>query len=76
MATPASGDLAILVGLGAIGGLIFGWFITPFARHAVHPAGPILAWLQYPEAWWSYVLLGAVTAGMVYYAGDLITGAR
>ena len=35
-----------------------------------------LAWLRYPGAWWPWSLAGAVTAGLAYYAADLLTGAR
>ena len=34
------------------------------------------AWLHYPEAYLPYVAASAITAGLAYYAADLLTGAR
>jgi hypothetical protein len=67
---------ALLIAVGAVGGLVFGWFLSPFSRLAGDPATGFIAWLHYPLAWWPFVLAGAVTAGMAYYAADLLTGAR
>lgn len=67
---------AVLIAAGAVGGMVFGWFVSPFSRMAGDPAALLIVWLHYPVAWWPYVLAGAVTAGMAYYAADLLTGAR
>ncbi|MES2471579.1 MAG: hypothetical protein V4601_01935 [Pseudomonadota bacterium] len=69
---------ALLVIVGGIGGLIFGWFVSPFARLVQGNSTPemIVAWLHYPQAYWPYIIAGAVVAGLAYYAADLLTGAR
>ena len=69
---------ALLIMAGGVGGLVFGWFVSPFARLVQGDNTPdmILAWLHYPEAWWPYVGAGALVTGLAYYAGDLLTGAR
>ena len=35
-----------------------------------------MAWLHYPQAWWPFAAIGAVTGGLAYYSGDLLTGWR
>ena len=67
---------ALLIAAGAVGGLVFGWFVSPFSGLAADPMARLIIWLHYPEVWWPYVLAGAVTTGMAYYAADLLTGAR
>jgi len=67
---------ALLITVGAVGGLIFGCFVSPFTRLATDPATLLIIWLHYPEALGPYVIAGAVTTGMAYYATDLLTGAR
>jgi hypothetical protein len=68
---------AALVVLGGAVGVVFGWVISPFSRVQQGDAQVmIVAWLHYPEAYWPYVAAGAVTAGLAYYAADLLTGAR
>jgi hypothetical protein len=67
---------ALLIAAGGVGGLVFGWFVSPFSRLGAHPAELFVVWLHYPGAWWPYMLAGAATAGMAYYAADLLTGAR
>ena len=68
---------AALVLVGGVVGLVFGWAVSPFSRVQQGDAqAMIVAWLHYPEAYWPYVAAGAVTAGLAYYAADLLTGAR
>ena len=68
---------ALLMTLGAAGGLVFGWFLSPFSKlRAADPATALLAWLHYPAAYWPYVAAGAITAGLAYYSADLLTGSR
>jgi hypothetical protein len=68
---------AVLILLGAAGGLLFGWVLSPFSRLPGADTGTLfIAWLQYPMAAWPYMAAGAVTAGLAYYAADLLTGAR
>jgi hypothetical protein len=68
---------AFLVLLGGAVGMVFGWVVSPFSR--VQPGDVqvmLVGWLHYPEAYWPYVVAGAVTFGLAYYAADLLTGAR
>jgi hypothetical protein len=68
---------AALTVFGGVGGLVFGWFVSPFSKlKNVDTATTVLVWLHYPAAYWPYVAAGAVTAGLAYYAEDLLTGAR
>ena len=68
---------ALLIAAGGVGGLVFGWFLSPFTKLGrVDDAAMILAWLRYPKSYLIYVAAGAITAGLAYYAGDLLTGAR
>jgi hypothetical protein len=68
---------AALVACGGVGGLIFGWFVSPFSRSkGADTATMIVTWLHFPMAYWPYVAAGAVTAGLAYYSADLLTGAR
>ena len=68
---------AALIVLGAAVGLVFGWFVSPFSRIPQGDAQTlIITWLHYPEAYWPYMTVGAVTFGFAYYAADLLTGAR
>lgn len=69
--------LAILIVIGAVGGLFFGWAASPFSHvHGADKAISFVTWLQYPAAYWPYVGVGAITAGLAYYSADLLTGAR
>ena len=47
---------ALLVVGGGMGGLVFGWFVSPFARLIKGDNTPqmIFAWLHYPEAYRTY----------------------
>ena len=65
-----------LILLGGALGLVFAWVVSPFSR--VQGDAPVMfvAWLHYPLAYWPYLAVGAVTAGLAYYAADLLTGAR
>jgi phytoene dehydrogenase-like protein len=69
---------ALLILAGAFGGLVFGWFVSPFAQLAQGASFPemLFAWLHYPQAYWPYVGAGALVAGLAYYAADLLTGFR
>jgi hypothetical protein len=68
---------ALLIVVGGIAGMVFGWFVSPFSElEGSDTRTMIAAWLHYPLAYWPYVLAGAVTAGLAYYAADLLTGAR
>ena len=67
---------AVLILLGAAGGLLFGWVLSPFSHMAGDKEEMFFAWLHYPMAAWPYMAAGAVTAGLAYYAADLLTGAR
>ena len=68
---------AALVVLGGAVGFVFGWVVSPFSRLQQGDAqAMVVAWLHYPEAYWPYVVVGAVTTGLAYYAADLLTGAR
>jgi len=69
---------ALLVIGGGMGGLVFGWFVSPFARLVEGKNTPemIFAWLHYPQSYWPYIIGGALVAGLAYYAADLLTGAR
>lgn len=68
---------AVAIVAGAAAGVIVGWLTTPFSRGQGDNTGAMLvAWLHYPVAWWPFAAVGAVTAGMAYYATDLFTGAR
>jgi hypothetical protein len=64
---------ALLIAAGGVGGLVFGWFVS---RLGADRTEFLVVWLRYPGAWWPYMLAGAATAGMAYYAADLLTGAR
>ena len=66
---------AALMALGGVGGLLLGWFLSPFSKLKT-PDAAILAWLHYPASYWPYVAAGAVTAGLAYYSADLLTGSR
>lgn len=68
---------ALLIAAGGVTGMVFGWFVSPFSS-LEGPGSPamIATWLHYPLAYWPYVLAGAVTTGLAYYAADLLTGAR
>jgi hypothetical protein len=68
---------ALLILLGGAAGMVFGWVVSPFS----HSQGAeiwvmFFAWLHYPLAYLPYIIVGAVTTGMAYYAADLLTGAR
>lgn len=67
---------ALLMLIGAAAGLVFGWFLTPLSRLPAGGQSLFVAWLHYPAAYWPYMAAGAVTAGLAYYAADLLTGAR
>ena len=68
---------AVLVAFGGVGGLIFGWFLSPFSKlKNADTATAVLAWLHYPASYWPYVAAGALTAGLAYYSADLLTGSR
>ncbi len=69
---------ALLVVGGGIGGLVFGWFVSPFARlvQGTSTQEMIVTWLHYPQAYWPYIIGGALVTGLAYYAADLLTGAR
>ena len=68
---------AVLVIVGGAVGLVFGWVVSPFSRVQQGDLQAMLvAWLHYPQAYCPYVAAGAVTAGLAYYAADLLTGAR
>ena len=62
---------------GALAGTIIGWLSSPFSRAQGGNTGAMLvAWLHYPVAWWPFAAIGAVTGGLAYYSGDLLTGSR
>jgi len=62
---------------GGVAGLLIGFLASPLSRMAGADIGLMfIAWLHYPQAFWPWVLAGAVTAGLAYYSGDLLTGAR
>jgi hypothetical protein len=68
---------AILIAAGAVAGMIFAWFLSPFSRaHGGDTPTMFFAWLHYPVTYWPYVVAGAVMAGLAYYSADLLTGAR
>jgi hypothetical protein len=68
---------AAFILLGAAGGLLFGWAISPFSHWRGADLGTMfIAWLHYPVGYWPYAVAGAVTAGLAYYSADLLTGAR
>jgi hypothetical protein len=68
---------AILILLGGVAGMVFGWFVSPFSHAQGDDAKMMFfAWLHYPLAYWPYILGGAATTGMAYYSADLLTGAR
>lgn len=67
---------AALIVAGAGAGLVFAWFLSPFSRLGGLDPALILAWLHYPQSYLPYVAASAITAGLAYYAGDLLTGAR
>ena len=68
---------AALIFLGGALGLAFAWVVSPFS-HVPQGDAPVMfvAWLHYPLAYWPFLVVGAVTAGLAYYAADLLTGAR
>jgi hypothetical protein len=35
-----------------------------------------LAWLHYPIAYWPWLGIGAVIAGLSFYSANLLTGSR
>jgi hypothetical protein len=61
---------------GGVVGLIFSWLISPLSRGGQGDLAALMVWLHFPFAYWPYVAAGAVTAGLAYYSGDLLTGAR
>jgi hypothetical protein len=67
---------AALIAAGAGAGLVFAWFVSPFSRPAGFDLTLMLGWLHYPQSYLPYVAAGAITAGLAYYAADLLTGAR
>jgi hypothetical protein len=67
---------AALIVAGAGAGLVFAWFVSPFSRLRSLDLTLILGWLHYPQSYLPYVAAGAITAGLAYYAADLLTGAR
>ena len=67
---------AALIVAGAGAGLVFAWFLSPFSRLGGLDPTLILGWLHYPQSYLPYVAAGAITAGLAYYAADLLTGAR
>jgi hypothetical protein len=68
---------AITILAGALAGMIVGWLSSSLSQVQGADTGTMLmAWLHYPEAWWPFAAIGAVTGGLAYYSGDLLTGAR
>ena len=65
--------------LGAVGGVLFAWFESPFyalTRGALSgeyadPTRVFLTWLPYWELYWPWPLLGAAIAGLAFYAVEL-----
>lgn len=64
----------VVIAAGGVAGLIFGWLVSPFS-HAADTAIMFTAWIHNPMAYWPWVAIGAVTAGLAYYSADLLTGA-
>jgi hypothetical protein len=68
---------AVTILAGALAGMIVGWLSSSLSQVQGTDTGTMLvAWLHYPEAWWPFAAIGAVTGGLAYYSGDLLTGAR
>jgi hypothetical protein len=68
---------ALLIVLGGLVGMIFGWFVSPFSHsQGAQTQTMFFAWLHYPLAYWPYIAAGAITFGLAYYSADLLTGAR
>jgi hypothetical protein len=68
---------AVTIVAGALAGVIVGWLSSPFSRgQGGNTAALLIAWLHYPQAWWPFAAIGAVTGGLAYYSGDLLTGSR
>jgi hypothetical protein len=60
---------------GAVLGMMLGWLRSPFSH--VAPYGALFfAWLHYPIAYWPWLGLGAVIAGLSFYSANLLTGSR
>lgn len=59
--------------LGAIVGLLLGWMWSPFSHgQGAQIGGFFVTWLQYPDAYWPWVVFGAVIAILVFYAWRLL----
>jgi hypothetical protein len=66
--------------IGAMAGLLFGWFQSPFYRMAqanlsgmwANSALVVLAWLQNVNLYWPWPAFGALIAGLAYYAAELL----
>jgi hypothetical protein len=66
--------------IGSIGGLFFAWMQSPFRVLATNSfsgewsedyTGVFLHWVQYAH-YWPWPVLGALTAGLAFYAFQLI----
>lgn len=77
--------LAALCAAGGILGVVFAWFQSPFYRiGAGTVSGPwanstanFLWWLPAAGMWWPWASIGAVLAGLLAYAGLVLsTGNR
>jgi hypothetical protein len=55
--------------MGAIVGIIFGWFQSPVST--LYPGG-FIYWVIIPSAYWHWSLLGALLAGLGFYATYLL----
>jgi hypothetical protein len=58
---------------GAVLGMMLGWLRSPFANGT---RGLFAAWLHYPMAYWPWLGIGAVVAGLSFYSANLLTGSR
>jgi hypothetical protein len=64
---------------GALGGLAFSWFDSPFyalCRSSIsgewsNCARVLLLWLPYPEAYWPMMVYGALVPGLIFYGLQL-----
>ena len=68
--------LAVSMAAGGVIGLIFSWLISPFSHVGQGDVRLLIAWLHFPVAYWPFVAIGAVTGGLAYYSGDLLTGSN
>jgi len=70
--------------IGAIAGLIFGWFQSPIYRLTKDAvSGPwanstsiFLWWLQSPSIYWPWPAFGALLAGLAFYTSRLLRAAN